>query len=101
MTPEQVIADALAVRERLAAKAKSATKPGRGRDVGVLTAREREVATLIAQGKTNREIAIILVITERTADTHVQHILNKLGVGSRAQIAGWAVAHGLHTPTSN
>ena len=101
MTPEQVIADALAVRERLAAKAKSATKPGQGRDVGVLTAREREVATLIAQGKTNREIAIILVITERTADTHVQHILNKLGVGSRAQIAGWAVAHGLHTPTSN
>ena len=101
MTLEQVIADALAAREILAAKAKSTAKPADGTGVGLLTPREREVAALIAQGKTNREIAIILVITERTADTHVQHILNKLGVGSRAQIAGWAVAHGLHTHTSD
>ena len=101
MTLQQAIADALAARESLAAKAKSTAKLTEGKGVGPLTPREREVAALIAQGKTNREIAIIMVITERTADTHVQHILNKLGVGSRAQIAGWAVAHGLHTPTSN
>ena len=101
MTLEQAIADALAAGEVLAIKAKTAPRPAEGKGVGLLTLREREVAALIAQGKTNREIAIILVITERTADTHVQHILNKLGVGSRAQIAGWAVAHGLHSLTSN
>lgn len=100
MTLERVISDALAAGETLAAKPRSAAKPGDGKGTGLLTPREREVAALIAQGKTNREIAIILVITERTADTHVQHILNKLGIGSRAQIAGWAVAHGLHVLTS-
>ncbi len=99
MTLERAIAGALAAGESITVKAKTASKPAGGKGVDLLTAREREVAALIAQGKTNREIAIILVITERTADTHVQHILNKLGVGSRAQIAGWAVAHGLHSLT--
>ena len=53
----------------------------------VLTRREREVADLIADGLTNRQIADRLVIAERTADTHVQNILAKLGCASRAQIA--------------
>ncbi len=67
----------------------------------LLTAREREVAALIARGQTNRAIAARLVISERTADTHVQHILNKLGLDSRAQIAAWAAEHGLlKTPQS-
>ena len=100
MTLAQAMADALAAGEILATKAKTAPKPAGGKGVDVLTPREREVAALIAQGKTNREIAVVLVIAERTADTHVQHILNKLGIGSRAQIAGWAVAHGLHSFTS-
>jgi DNA-binding CsgD family transcriptional regulator len=56
-----------------------------------LTDRQREVAALIRQGMTNREIADALVIAERTADTHVENILNKLGLVSRAQIAAWAV----------
>jgi predicted ATPase/DNA-binding CsgD family transcriptional regulator len=56
-----------------------------------LTSREREVAALIAEGLTNREIAGRLVITERTAEGHVQNILNKLGFNSRTQIAAWAV----------
>ncbi|MHB8730246.1 MAG: ATP-binding protein [bacterium] len=56
-----------------------------------LTAREREVAALVARGQTNREIAATLVISERTADAHVQNILNKLGFSSRAQIAAWSV----------
>ncbi|HEV2440543.1 MAG TPA: tetratricopeptide repeat protein [bacterium] len=56
-----------------------------------LTAREREVAALVVRGQTNREIAAALVISERTADAHVQNILNKLGFSSRAQIAAWAV----------
>jgi non-specific serine/threonine protein kinase len=68
-----------------------------GKQADLLTPREREVAALIARGLTNRQIASRLVITERTADTHVQHILNKLNVNSRAQIAAWAVEHGLQT----
>jgi predicted ATPase/DNA-binding CsgD family transcriptional regulator len=57
-----------------------------------LTSREREVAALIAQGKSNRAIAESLVVSERTAETHVGNILNKLGFSSRAQIAAWATA---------
>jgi DNA-binding CsgD family transcriptional regulator len=61
------------------------------RHQGSLSSREREVAALIARGLTNRQIAAALVIAERTASTHVVHILNKLGVHSRAQIAAWHV----------
>ena len=57
---------------------------------GGLTAREREVALLIAQGKSNREIAAALVVSERTTTTHVTNILNKLGFSSRTQVAAWA-----------
>jgi predicted ATPase/DNA-binding CsgD family transcriptional regulator len=60
-----------------------------------LTPREREVALLIVDGKTNREIGESLVITEWTVDTHVRHILTKLGLRSRAQVAAWAVERGL------
>jgi len=57
-----------------------------------LSAREREVAELVAAGLTNREIARRLFISERTAQNHVQHILGKLGFSSRAQIAAWVAA---------
>ena len=55
--------------------------------LGVLTGREREVAGLVAQGLTNRQIAERLVISKRTADAHVEHILSKLGCSGRAEIA--------------
>lgn len=58
-----------------------------------LTAREREVAMLIPDGLTNRQIAERLVIATRTADNHVQHIFDKLGVSSRAQVAAWVIRH--------
>jgi pimeloyl-ACP methyl ester carboxylesterase/DNA-binding CsgD family transcriptional regulator len=61
----------------------------------ILTAREREVASLLAQGKSNREIADALVVTERTVEGHVSNILSKLGFRSRAQISAWAVDKGL------
>jgi DNA-binding CsgD family transcriptional regulator len=54
-----------------------------------LTVREREVAALVAQGRSNREIAAELVLSERTAGNHVQHILTKLGFANRSQIAAW------------
>ena len=62
---------------------------------GGLTARERQVAALVAQGKSNREIAEQLVVGERTADAHISNILSKLEFTSRTQIATWAIAKGL------
>jgi DNA-binding CsgD family transcriptional regulator len=57
---------------------------------GVLTGREREVAGLLAAGRSNREIAETLVISEGTVEVHVKHILGKMELRSRAQVAGWA-----------
>jgi predicted ATPase/DNA-binding CsgD family transcriptional regulator len=54
-----------------------------------LTRREREIAEFVAGGLTNQEIATGLVISKRTADSHVHHILTKLGLANRAQIATW------------
>ncbi|MFD0918137.1 ATP-binding protein [Saccharopolyspora rosea] len=54
-----------------------------------LTPRERQVARLVAQGLSNRQIAEQLVIAKRTSDSHIEHILAKLGFTSRAQIAAW------------
>ncbi len=71
------------------------------REFGGLTEREREVATLIAQGKSNREIADKLIVSERTITTHVSNILSKLGYTSRAQIAAWAGEKGLARPETN
>ncbi len=59
-----------------------------------LTKRERQVADLVAQGLTNKQIATKLVISQRTAEGHVEHILTKLGLTSRAQIAAWIVEQG-------
>jgi len=65
--------------------------PAGGQPDDVLTRREWEVALLVAQGLTNRRIAGELRISERTVTTHVDHILNKLGATSRAQVAAWIV----------
>lgn len=63
-----------------------------GKPDGPLTRREQEVAGLVAEGLTSREIAQRLFISERTAEGHVEQIRNKLGFRSRAQIAAWAAA---------
>jgi predicted ATPase/DNA-binding CsgD family transcriptional regulator len=69
---------------------------------GRLTRREREAAALIAQGKSNREIAESMTVGVKTAETYVTRILNKLGFNTRVQIATWAIEKGLappaHTP---
>ena len=59
-----------------------------------LTARQREVAALITQGATNREIGERLGITERSAEAHVERIRYRMDFRSRAQIAAWYVATG-------
>jgi non-specific serine/threonine protein kinase len=65
------------------------------REFGGLTVRERQVASHIAQGESNKEIAKALVLSERTVETHVTNILNKLGFTTRAQIRRWAVGKAL------
>jgi DNA-binding NarL/FixJ family response regulator len=63
--------------------------------VSELTARELDVLRLVAAGKANKQIAIELAISERTARTHVSRILRKLRLSSRTQAALWAVREGL------
>jgi DNA-binding CsgD family transcriptional regulator len=58
-----------------------------------LTAREREVAQLIAQGLTNKAIAESLILSPRTIDGHLERIFSKLGLSSRAQLAAWVAGH--------
>jgi DNA-binding NarL/FixJ family response regulator len=60
-----------------------------------LTEREREVLGLIADGRSNREIARALVLSEKTVKTHVSNILMKLDLSDRTQAALWAVRHGV------
>ena len=67
---------------------------GQGRG-GSLTEREREVLALIADGRSNREIARALVLSEKTVKTHVSNILMKLDLADRTQAALWAVRHGV------
>lgn len=83
----------------LPAELTTATRRGTPENFGGLTPREREVALLIAQGHSNRAIARILVISERTVTTHISHIFNKLGYTSRTQIATWAGVTGLWQAT--
>jgi DNA-binding NarL/FixJ family response regulator len=66
--------------------------------LSALTAREREILALVAQGHSNREIAEQLVISERTARTHVSNVLSKLHLSSRTQAALLAIREGLITP---
>ncbi len=92
MTLDEVIAYAL---EDAAAESASAVP-----DHSRLSRREREVLTLVAEGKSNREIATALIITENTAKYHVAQLLNKLGAGSRAEAVTRAVASGELTPVA-
>lgn len=62
---------------------------------GGLSRREREVVAWVAQGKTNREIAELMVVGGRTVETYITRILNKLGLNTRVQIATWALSVGL------
>jgi predicted ATPase/DNA-binding CsgD family transcriptional regulator len=80
-----------------AAKPSSAPPSPTHTPASLLSAREREVAALVAEGYSNRAIADALVIAPRTVDTHVSNILSKLDLRSRAQIAAWSVEHGLVT----
>jgi ATP/maltotriose-dependent transcriptional regulator MalT len=92
MNMQPALARAVALKDKCEAAATSG--PARRSVSDPLTAREREIASLIADGLSNREIAEKLVISELTVDVHVKHILGKLGFRSRAQVAGWVARQG-------
>ena len=85
----QAEAIAFALEEAMSRPDDARAGPGPGQ----LTPRERDVAALVAQGMSNSQIAATLVISPRTVETHVQHIMDKLGCGSRAQIAAWSAGN--------
>jgi len=87
-TQRAVAASALALGEsgHVAAGVSDGTR------TGLLGKRQAEVAELVAEGLSNKQIGARLFISEHTVDSHVRSILNKLGVNSRAQIAGWVAA---------
>jgi DNA-binding CsgD family transcriptional regulator len=85
---------ALALKGKFEASASAAQLPGRQPTSDTLTAREREIAALMADGLSNHNIAERLVISDGTVEVHVKHILGKLGFRSRAQVAGWVARQG-------
>jgi predicted ATPase/DNA-binding SARP family transcriptional activator/DNA-binding CsgD family transcriptional regulator len=92
MTPERAIEYALSPEEPA-----PPLPDGRrsGRDSAGLTPREEEVATLVARGLTNRQIASELSISEHTVATHVTKILKRLGLNSRSRLSAWVAGRGL------
>lgn len=84
--------DALAYALQKPTKKPPKKPPATMSDGAPLTRRELQVARLIAEGRSNKEIAAELVISQRTAENHVEHILIKLGFTSRAQVAAWVAA---------
>ena len=89
--------------DELLARIRKYVRPGRAPGEGEaavpdLTSREREVLGLLAQGLTQGEIARALVISEKTVATHIQHVLEKLGVHSRAEAVALAHRSGLVPP---
>jgi DNA-binding NarL/FixJ family response regulator len=70
-------------------------RPAPGSPPAPLTAREAEVVRLVARGRTNREVAAELFISDKTVARHLSNIFAKLGLSSRAAVTAWAYEHGL------
>jgi DNA-binding NarL/FixJ family response regulator len=91
MNMQPALERALALTQKFAP---AAVAPARQSASDVLTARERQIASLMSDGLSNHDIAESLVISEGTVEVHVKHILGKLGFRSRAQVAGWFARQG-------
>jgi non-specific serine/threonine protein kinase len=90
-----------AIADALAGEVAAAPPPQRRRPPDALTGREREVARLVGRGYTDRQIAAELVISVGTAGVHLHHILEKLGLRSRWQVADWARRHEVAEPSAD
>jgi predicted ATPase/DNA-binding CsgD family transcriptional regulator len=95
-TVEQAVALALGEDSGPGDRTAAASRRQGAERSGRLTRRELEIAGLLAEGLSNREIATRLVISQRTVETHVDHILSKLGMTSRAQVAAWVAEQQAH-----
>jgi predicted ATPase/DNA-binding CsgD family transcriptional regulator len=95
MSPERAVEEALMAPEPAPPAAAVRQPVAAAGPASLLTPREQEVAALVARGRTNRQIAEALVVSERTAEWHVAKLLGKLGLDTRAQVAVWAHEHGL------
>jgi len=98
----QTLAEALAVFERIGAalwaeRARAEIKriSGRAATPGALTPAEQRVASLVAQGKTNKEVAAALFLSDRTVEGHLARIFGKLGIRHRAEVAGALQTQGI------
>jgi len=74
---------------------------GKGRERSPLSAREREIVALVAQGYKNQEMAEKMFISEQTVKNHLHNIFDKLGVSDRLELALYAIHKGLHLPGDN
>jgi DNA-binding NarL/FixJ family response regulator len=102
-TPSRADAIALAQVGQTAPRAAPAVarRTAHEEPAGTLTPRQAEVAALVPHGWTNRQIAEQLVITERAAAAHIEHIMDRLGFSSRTQIGVWASERGLLTAVAD
>ncbi len=89
LTLEQAVTEAQALAQEIAAAGRAR------RQVGELTPREREVAALVAQARSNDQIATELVVSKRTVESHISHIYAKLNFSQRTEIVRWAIDSGL------
>lgn len=96
---DQAIAEALAFEGKQAATRSGGSDDRQDETAARLTNREAEIALLVSKGFTNHQIADMLELAERTVDTHVSHILHKLGVSTRDQVAGRLAAPRTQSPT--
>ena len=83
------------VTTRVLSRFRDLAEKEQDREVASLSEREKEVLALVAAGKTNREIAEALIISDNTARNHVSRILDKLGLNRRSEAATFAAQHGL------
>ena len=104
MSPADVIEFALGTGMDAATSTRRTTRPGARRpasdhvSAGVLSRRELDVARRIADGASNAETAAALFISERTVESHVTSIFNKLGFTSRVQVARWVALEDARRP---
>jgi DNA-binding NarL/FixJ family response regulator len=103
----QSLEEALAVFERIGAtiwaeRARAELKriSGRAATPGALTPAEERVAALVAEGKTNKEVAAALFLSDRTVEGHLAHVFGKLGIRHRSEVAGALQTQGIGAPNT-